>query len=55
LQNSNSQLEAAFFYFARAINETILSVVAIQQGNPKEGIKHKIKSVHSGYRDLEIS
>ena len=31
-----------------------LSVVAIQQGNPKEGIKHKFKSVDSGYRDLAI-
>ena len=25
-----------------------------QQGNPKDRIKRKIKSVHSGYRDLEI-
>ena len=30
------------------------SLVAIQQGNPKERIKHKIVSVDSGYRDKEI-
>ena len=29
------------------------SLVAIQQGNPKERIKHKIDSVDSGYRDQD--
>ena len=31
-----------------------LSLAVIQQGNPKERIKHKIKSVNSGYSDKEI-
>ena len=31
-----------------------LLLVVIQQGNPKERIKKKIKSVPSGYKDLVI-
>ena len=31
-----------------------LSLVDTQQEYPKERIKQKIKSVHSGYRDLSL-
>ena len=36
----------------KEFNERTLISVGIQQGNAKERIKHKIKSVESGYRDL---
>ncbi len=38
-------------YPTRSRRELLL--VGTQQGNPKESIKRKIKSVHSGFQDLE--
>ena len=42
------------FKILRAINGRTLIGRNLQQRNPNERIKKKIKRVHSGYRDLAI-